>query len=514
MNRCTVISRLCLATLVSAGCACSSNEQPGPGASPVPDSGDAADTDGPEDGLLDASEDPAEESTLVGPQWLRTFQGSWVSAVEVGPGNDLYIGGMQVGPCRFGNIEYDTGDVVHAFIARLDSNGEAKWVAHGGPQDKVHTVLGRMAVAPSGQVFLVGSFEGAAQFGDITLTSNGATDVFVARTSADGGWDWAVSAGGADSDYGHRIAYRDGVVVIGGDFAGTATFGSLSRSGTPVSNVFVAALDAANGSFLDVLVAEGDQTYTSNSSGLYECNTVTSMVVDEDGVWVGGPFAGTAKFGDIEVPADTNSRLRAYLARVDLTSGTLSWNWARALPWISSLEAGLNRAPLSLTRDPEGNIIVCSNGCGEGGCGSAAKLPVLLKMDVRGEPIWFRAPAHFTQTSQCFGVASDAAGNLYTAGEFQGTLSFVQPSAEEAMVAEGDHDAFFALWTPDGQAVWETSAGGPGLDYGWDIAIAPDGGLFFGGNFKNPGTFADQVVPALGVEGDGFLWKYTSGSTP
>lgn len=260
-------------------------------------------------------------------------------------------------------------------------------------------------------------------------------------------------------------------------------------------------------------MAEGDEA-NSHTTGLYDCNTVTSMVVDADGVWVGGPFAGTVKFGDVEVPAGNDLGMRAYVARADLKSGTPSWNWARALPWVSASEAGLNRAALSLTRDPQGNLIVCSDGCDEGGCGSVLKLPVLLKMDDRGETMWFRTPVHFTQASQCFGIASDAAGNLYMAGEFQGTMSFIHPSADRALVAEGDHDAFFARWTSDGRAVWETSAGGPGLDYGWAVAVAPDGGVFFGGNFSNPGTFHDQVVPARGVEGDGFLWKFTSEGAP
>ena len=63
-----------------------------------------------------------------------------------------------------------------------------------------------IAVAVSGNNYVVGSFQGIATFGDITLTSEGLRDVFVAKLGPSGTVLWAVSGGGILDEDGLSIA--------------------------------------------------------------------------------------------------------------------------------------------------------------------------------------------------------------------------------------------------------------------------------------------------------------------
>lgn len=54
----------------------------------------------------------------------------------------------------------------------------------------------------SGGAYVAGSFEGTATFGNTTLTSVAGSDVFVARISSTGDFDWAIRMGGGWDAFG------------------------------------------------------------------------------------------------------------------------------------------------------------------------------------------------------------------------------------------------------------------------------------------------------------------------
>ncbi len=51
-----------------------------------------------------------------------------------------------------------------------------------------------------GSFIVTGDFQGSATFGGTTLTSAGASDVFIATLNADGTYAWATKGGGRGSD--------------------------------------------------------------------------------------------------------------------------------------------------------------------------------------------------------------------------------------------------------------------------------------------------------------------------
>ena len=81
--------------------------------------------------------------------------------------------------------------------------------------------------ATGAAIALTGYFTGTANFGSGMLKSVGDADIYIARYSAVGAPLWSHSAGGSMYDIGNRVALdATGNVVVVGSFQGSADFGT------------------------------------------------------------------------------------------------------------------------------------------------------------------------------------------------------------------------------------------------------------------------------------------------
>ena len=103
-----------------------------------------------------------------------------------------------------------------------------------------------IAVDGSGNSFVTGSFNGTASFNGTSLSSVGGNDIFVAKYDAKGTLLWAKKAGGSNSDYGYGIALDgSGNSYVTGSFRDMASFNGTSLSSSGASDIFVAKYDAS-----------------------------------------------------------------------------------------------------------------------------------------------------------------------------------------------------------------------------------------------------------------------------
>ncbi|MBI4661812.1 MAG: SBBP repeat-containing protein [Verrucomicrobia bacterium] len=161
--------------------------------------------------------------------------------IAVDGANNCYVTGRFQSLARFGNFDLRSvgWDI---FLVRYDSAGNVLWAKRlGGNQDDE----GRgIALDAAGNCYVTGGFAGTGSFGNTTLTSRGATDVFLAKYDRDGTPLWARIAGGSGDDLGYGIAVDlAGNSYITGDFASVATFGNLSPTSRGGQDVFVAKHD-------------------------------------------------------------------------------------------------------------------------------------------------------------------------------------------------------------------------------------------------------------------------------
>lgn len=120
-----------------------------------------------------------------------------------------------------------------------------------------------------------------------------------------------------------------------------------------------------------------------------------------------------------------------------------------------------------------------------------------------GDFVWARAVGG-TGGDAGRSIATDSAGNVYTAGTFSGTVDFDPGTEVYNLVSAGDTDIFVSKIDSTGTFVWAKRMGGIYTDYGLDIALDSTGNVYVTGYFEatadfDPGT-ATCNLTALGME--------------
>ena len=292
--------------------------------------------------------------------WYRQFGGSehdYGTSISVDNVGNVYVTGQFQGTADFGSFNLISTGGMDIFIAKIDSDGNWLWVKHTGSNSDDY---GRsISVDNVGNVYVTGSFAGTASFGITTLSSSGSNDIFIAKMDSEGNWLWAEGAGGSSTDVGYSISVdNDGDVYVTGYFEGTADFGNISLSTEGAQDIFVAKIDSSgnwvwaeraggqtndysqsisvtnNGVYItgnfSTLADFGPYTLSSNDIGTNQRDIFiakldkngnwrwaeraggasgdsgTSITVDNDGdVYVTGYFEGTADFGPFNYTTGT-----------------------------------------------------------------------------------------------------------------------------------------------------------------------------------------------------------------
>jgi len=150
-----------------------------------------------------------------------------------------------------------------------------------------------------------------------------------------------------------------------------------------------------------------------------------------------------------------------------------------------------------LNVDQDGNVFVAGECADEVGFGAVTHKGLGLndvfvaKLDPRGKYLWSKVSGG-PQIDRAYAVATDAQGNSYVTGHFQGA------SAEfdgHAVRGRGDYDAFVVSYDQDGRFRWIRTAGGRGYDYGHAVAVDSRGDVIVAGAVVGEATFGDVVVP-------------------
>jgi hypothetical protein len=86
-------------------------------------------------------------------------------------------------------------------------------------------------------------------------------------------------------------------------------------------------------------------------------------------------------------------------------------------------------------------------------------------------------------------VAIDAAGNVYTTGQFFGTVDFDPGASTFNLTSTGLEDIFISKLDASGNFLWAKKIGGTGTDYGWKIALDASSNVVLSGYFRYTADF-------------------------
>jgi hypothetical protein len=281
------------------------------------------------------------------------------------------------------------------------------------------------AVDALGNVYVAGGYSGTATFGNTNKTSKGGSDIFVAKYNANGVLQWVQSAGGELNDHASSIALdASGNVYVAGYYSGTATFGNTSKTSKGADDIFVAKYDPVGVSW----------SWVQSAGGTWY-NYASSIAIDALGnVYVAGYCLGTATFGNTSTTGKGGYDI--FVAKYNVNG---------VLQWVQSAGGELNDYANSIAIDAVGNVYVAGYYQGTITFGNTSKTSkgahdiFVAKYSANGTLQWVQS-AGGTLDDMPTSAVVDALGNVYVAGDYQGTITFGNTSK----TSEGGSDIFVA----------------------------------------------------------------------
>lgn len=258
-----------------------------------------------------SGDDPAAFVAKIGAggvwNWVVTGGGtSWANpaqayAVATDRNGHVYFTGYYLSTFDIGLGSLTSNGSGDVFIACLNYSGQPLW-ARGAGGNSVDVGAG-IAADPDGNCYVTGYFENTTSFGQLPLTGQGGTDIFVTKLASNGDFLWARQAGGNSSDQAKGIAAdSDGCCYIAGYYAGAAGFGTFALNSIDyTTDIFAAKLD----SFGNWVWAESAGSNAEEYAMGVGCDNAGNC-------YVTGNYSGTVMFGDNQV---TGNYLDIFIAK-------------------------------------------------------------------------------------------------------------------------------------------------------------------------------------------------------
>ncbi len=360
--------------------------------------------------------------------------------------------------------------------------------------------MGGIAVDSSGNAFVAGPFYQNATFGNTTLINSGGADVYIAKISSSGEWQWAVRAGGSSSDIGYGIALdSSGNIYATGTFRDNATFGNTSLIAEEDDDIFVAKL-SNTGSWLWAVNAGGTRTEYSKA-----------IAVDSsDNVFITGYFRETANFGSTSLTTGVSGGgMEIFVAKI---SSSGEWQWATM---ASERQSGSSqpREGRGITVDSSGSAFITGYFTETVTFGSTtlnvdSHSRFVAKLSNSGSWLWAVKAGDSGYFNHDGDIAVDSSDNAFVTGSFSETSIF----GSTVLMSSGDRDIFVAKISSGGSWQWAVSAGGSQEDEGNGITVDSRGNAFVTGSFSESVTFDSTTLTSSGKD-DIFVAKISSGGS-
>lgn len=167
--------------------------------------------------------DPAngEVSWSLASQSVDTSSGASASSCAVDSAGKVLIGGEQQGTTSFGNksLSSTQADSSNSYVALLSADGsDAELVATFGGEGS--DWVNQVSFGPSGAIYAVGGFKGTFPSGSGSFQAVDKRELYIARLSSAGVFEWALAGGGLGDDRFSALAVDDSGNAYAGGYIG------------------------------------------------------------------------------------------------------------------------------------------------------------------------------------------------------------------------------------------------------------------------------------------------------
>jgi hypothetical protein len=435
--------------------------------------------------------------------WSKRLGGTGNDAgidVAVGPGDEIVVTGNFLGQVDFGGgTKLSSLGGQDVFVATYDAKGGHRWSLRFGETGTAGAV--GVTVNDRGQVLVVGTLGGTADFGGGLLSSTGGEDAFVAALSPEGAPVWSRVFGGTGLDAAAAVvtdAY--GEITVAGSFSAAVPFDQTMLTSAGTRDVFLVKLTDALA--LQWALGFGGAGWTE----------AYSVGADRQGNAVfTGYFAGTVDFGGgVMTSIDEGDDL--FVTKMSPLGRHL---------WSKSFEAPGADYGIFLSIDGEDNVLVSGYFADSVAFGPEPLVSVggdegfVVKISPEGEHVWSRGIGG-TGGDSAYAVAADGKGNVYVTGFFTEEVDF----GDNRVKSAGGDDTFVLKYSKDGQLLWSRTLGGGASDYAYAMAVGDDvviagysdsAEIAVGKETLTTAGSSDVLVVAYSQDGD-YRWGHTFGA--
>jgi hypothetical protein len=376
-----------------------------------------------------------------------------------------------------------------------------------------------IAVDGSGNSYISGYFSDTIDFDPGTgvhkLSSAyfGNSDIFILKLNATGNFVWAESIALNGSELSCLAADSVGNIYLTGSFTGTKDFDpgpGIHNLTAAAESAYILKLDAA-GNFVWVKKPDAKTAAYGTSKGL-------AITVDAAGnIYTTGAFFDTVDFDPGAGTSYLYGNDNVFVLKLDA-----SGNFA----WAKQMGGLLQDYGFAISADVSGNVYTTGIFQGSAAFGtdnftSAGDDDIFVcKMDASGNFVWTKQLGG-SVADAAYGISTDASGNVYTTGYFNGTADFDPGSGTANLTSLGGNAAFVSKLDKNGNFVWAKSLSASLSSWGYALSIDNSGNVYTTGYFSgtldfDPGsgvynlstpvsTFGDAYTSILDSSGN-FVW--------
>ena len=341
---------------------------------------------------------------------------------------------------------------------------------------------------PTGNVILAGAFSGSLTFGNVTLTSAGMSDIFVAKLAPDGTPIWAKSFGDAKNQSARAVAAdAQGNVIFVGQFVGTVNFGG---------GAFTSVGPNFDDTFLVKLGPQGNHLW-SKKFGDINSQVPHGVAVSPAGdIAIVGDFQTNMTFDAIAL--DSAGDTDAFVATFDSAGNA---KWARGLGDLAAQSAH------AVAFDAMGNVLVTGDTTGAINFGMGAQslngtqASWAAKLSAAGTVTWGKLYGTSKATGE--GIGADATGNIFLTGDHEGKIDFGAGAVDSV---NGGPNVYVAKLDPAGKEIWSHTYGDSQSQHAKGLSVDGKGHPVVVGTFSGAIDFGKGKLPNGGGV-DGFVAK-------
>jgi hypothetical protein len=427
---------------------------------------------------------------------------------------NIYVVGGYAGSIVFDTSSFTANGNVSIYLLKYNSSGALLWAR--AVENANSVVAQSVAVDSNGDAYIAGAFLGSAVFDTVTLTSNGANDIFLAKFGSDGQVIWAKSFGTTFEDNlqsGLAVDSRNNILINGTFATGTGSNATITFDGFSITskgrpNIYLVKFDSDGRAIWAKRAGDAPSTYGY------------SLATDrDDNIYMVGYFlSAQAHFGNITVNSNNIGNITgtAFLVKYD-SAGTPIWAHAfGGKRTVGDNDYGSIQGTL-VTTDSSGNVFV---GGDYSDCamvvGSSVLQPTsydigtydmwFAKFSPGGNYIWAKK-AGSMEPDYLRGLTVDKLGNVYITGEHGEACVFDGDTAFLPVTGSSTSQMFVCKYNKDGNLQWLNSLGGDDNSVGCQLIVDSVGNAIMVGGFVAQALRFGSTVLFNGGNINGFIAK-------